>query len=98
MAQRKKRKSEYIQQYVDNLYQFEIDHPDELFPMETDPQFVVYCLCDVFLGVDWYTVDPISTKQVNTLILDRILWKHSREFRRAVREKRKIWRKKYGHK
>lgn len=85
-------KSKNIQKFVDMLYQFEKENPDELFPPETDPQLVVDCLCDVFLGADWYTGMPMSTKQVNTIILDEILKKHSKEYIKIVEEKRKEWK------
>lgn len=53
----------------------------EILPPSTDAQLVVNCLCDLFLGEDWYVVDPISTGQINTLILDEILYKHSKAYR-----------------
>lgn len=84
-----KKPSENIQQFVDTLYQFEKNHPDELCPPETEPQLIVNCLCDVFLGTDWYTTMPLNTKQVNTIILNEILRKHSREFKKLVAGKRK---------
>lgn len=51
----------------------------------TEPQEVVDILCDLFLGEDWYVVDPLRTSQVNTLILDDILYKYSRAYRKEVR-------------
>lgn len=69
-----------------------MEHPDELCPPITEPQLVVDCLCDVFLGADWYTALPLNTKQVNTVILDEILRKHSKEFRKLIEEKRKEWK------
>ncbi len=89
----KKKPSENIKKFVDQLYQFEKEHPDELCPMETDPQFVVDCLCDVFLATDWYTSMPVNTKQVNTIILDHILKEWSKEFRLLVNKKQKQWKK-----
>ena len=85
---KKKPESENIRKFVDILYQFEMEHPDELCPPITEPQLVVDCLCDVFLGADWYTALPLNTKQVNTIILDEILRKHSKEFRKLIEEKR----------
>ncbi len=76
-GRKKKPESENIRKFVDILYQFEMEHPDELCPPITEPQLVVDCLCDVFLGTDWYTALPLNTKQVNTIILDEILRKHS---------------------
>lgn len=89
---KKKPESENIRQFVDILYQFEMEHPEELCPPEIDPQLAVNCLCDVFLGTDWYTVLPINTKQTNAIILDEILRNHSKDFRKLVEEKRKEWK------
>ena len=92
LFRRKNPESKDIRKFVDILYQFEKEHPDELCPPEADPQLVVNCLCDVFLGADWYTAMPMNTKQVNTIILDNILRMHSKEFRKMVKEKQKEWR------
>lgn len=85
--------SKSIQKFVDILYQFERENPDELCPPETNPQLVVDCLCDTFWGTDWYIAMPVNTKQANTIILDRILRMHSREFRNLVKEKREEWKR-----
>lgn len=99
MFRRKKRpESKSIREFVDILYQFEKEHPDELFPPAIEAQLVVDCLCDVFLGTDWYTELPACTAQVNTIILDRILSKHSKEFRKLIKEKRKEWKTSKGEK
>lgn len=82
-------KSKNIQKFVDALYQFVKEHPYEWFPPETDPQFVVECLCDAFLGTDWYIALPVNAKQANTVILNEILKKHSNEYRKLVKEKQK---------
>lgn len=86
---KKPTKSKNIQEFVDVLYKFELENPDELCPPGTNPQLVVDCLCDVFLGTGWYIVMPVNTKQANTVILNEILRKHSKEFRKLVKEKRK---------
>lgn len=44
-----------------------------IMPPGTDPQLVVECLRDVFLGEGWYVCCPLSTSQANTVILDNIL-------------------------
>ena len=92
LFRRKNPESKDIRKFVDILYQFEKEHPDELCPPETDPKLVVNCLYDVFLGADWYTAMTMKTKQVNTIILDNILRMHSKEFRKMVKEKQKEWR------
>lgn len=88
---KRKPKSDNIRKFVDIQYQFRVEHPKDLCPPETDPQLVVNCLCDVFLGPDWYVAFPIGPKQVNTIILDEILRAHSMEYRKLIEEaKRKV--------
>lgn len=90
MFNRKKAsKSQNISEFVDILYQFEKEHPNELCPPGIEPQLVVDCLKDVLLGADWYVSLPLGPKQINTVILDAILTKYSREFRQLVEQKRK---------
>jgi len=89
---KKASESKSVQKFVDILYQFERENPDELFPPETNPQLVVDCLCDVFLGTDWQIAMPVNMKQANTIILDKILRMHSKEFRKLVKEKQKEWK------
>ena len=54
----------------------------DICPPSTDPQLVVDCLADVFLGEDWYVSMPICTGQVNTVILDNILYKYYTPYRK----------------
>lgn len=61
-----------------------------LYPRGTDAQLVVNCLCEVFLGKDWYVVDPIHNSQVNTIILDEILYRYCKGYRKLVNERKKI--------
>ena len=48
----------------------------------TDAQLVVDCIADTFLGEDWYVTMPESAKQVNTVILFKILCRYNKEFKR----------------
>lgn len=90
---KKARGSASIREFVDILYQFEKEHPDELFLPGIGPDLVIDCLKDTFLGADWYTVMPVGVTQVNTIILCEILTKHSKEFNKLVKEKRKEQKK-----
>lgn len=81
--------SRYIREFVERLYGFQQENPDELCPPETDLQLVVNCLKDALLGVNWYLVLPVSTKQINTEILCEILREYSGEYRKLVEESRK---------
>ena len=57
--------------------------------INTKSQEVVNVLCDLFLGENWYVVAPLSTEQVNTLILDNILYKYSHIYRKEVKKYKK---------
>lgn len=48
----------------------------------TSAQLALNCLCDTFLGEDWYITMPEGVEQVNTAILFNILYKHNRKFRK----------------
>lgn len=61
----------------------------EICPPETEAQLVVNCLCDLFLGEDWYVNLPVNAKQVNTVILDNILYKHCKAYRKEFNRKKK---------
>ena len=60
-----------------------------IYPQGTGAQFVVNCLCDLFLGEDWCISDPLPNCQVNTIILEEILYKYNKEFRRYIKSKQK---------
>lgn len=56
-----------------------------MFPNITEPQEVVNCLKNVFLGEDWYCTDPLCTGQINSIILDEILYyKCGKKYREAI--------------
>ena len=46
-------------------------------------------LTDYLLGENWYVVDPLSPKQVNTNRVHEILWKHSKQYRKEWNQYRK---------
>ena len=46
-------------------------------------------LTDYLLGENWYVVDPISPKQVNTNIVHEILSKYSKKYRKEWKQYRK---------
>lgn len=49
---------------------------NNIFSPPLEPQIALDILKDHFLGEDWYTPNPISTKQVNTEIVYEILRKY----------------------
>ena len=62
----------------------------DICPPSTDPQLVVDCLADVFLGEDWYVSMPICNGQVNTVILDNILYKYYTPYRKHRKSQKSI--------
>ena len=56
-------------------------------PMEAEK--ALSFLTDYLLGENWYVVDPISPKQVNTNIVHEILWKYSKKYRKEYKQYRK---------
>lgn len=47
------------------------------------------------LGEDWYSICQ-NAEQINTEIVHEILWKHSRKYRKEVKEWRRRWQMKSG--
>lgn len=86
--------SSNIQEFVDTIDKFIADNSKlpvsdrQICPPPTDPQKVVDCLCDLFLGPDWYVTFPVSTEQVNTLILDEILYKYCKAYKKHDKSQR----------
>ena len=56
-------------------------------PMEAEK--ALSFLTDYLLGENWYVVDPISPKQVNTNRVHEILWKYSKKYRKEWNQYRK---------
>lgn len=53
-----------------------------LCPAPMDAQLALNILTDYLLGEDWYVVMPMNTKQVNACVVEQILDKYSRQWRR----------------
>ena len=70
----------YVDWFVENK------EPDNLCDPSLDPQLALQFLCDYLLGEDWYVVMPESQKQVNSAIVDEILFKYSKQYRKEVKE------------
>lgn len=86
---------ESVQQFIDKLLEHQNKENEkpyferDICPMTTDAQFIVNCLCDVFLGENWYVTFPLHTTQVNTCILDEILYKYYKPYRKYISKKNK---------
>lgn len=65
--------------------------PNNICDPPLDAQQAINFLCDYLLGEDWYVVMPESTEQVNSVIVEQILYKYSKKYRKEVR---KYWRNK----
>lgn len=55
-------------------------------PSPTSPLLALEVLCDYLLGEDWYVSIPMSQDQINTCIVDDILKKYSREYRKDIKK------------
>lgn len=58
-------------------------------PPAITAQFAVDCLGEAFLGPDYYITGPCCNAQCNTIILDAILSKYSKTYKKLVKQKRK---------
>lgn len=73
--------TEKLTEWLDNSPDYGIFAP----PM--DAQTAVNFLQRYLLGEKWYCVDPVSNKQINTVIVYEILFKYSRAFRKELRKR-----------
>ena len=76
-----------MQTFTDWLENDSIDCGIMSPPMEAEK--ALSFLTDYLLGENWYVVDPISPKQVNTNIVHEILWKYSKKYRKEYKQYRK---------
>ena len=53
-----------------------------LCPAPMDAQLAINILTDYLLGEDWYVVTPMNTKQVNACVVEQILDKYSKQWRK----------------
>lgn len=87
-----------VRQFIDKLLEHQNKENKkpyferDICPMTTDAQLVVECLCDIFLGEDWYVTFPLHTTQVNTCILDEILYNYCKEYRKYCKTTNKKYR------
>ena len=65
---------------------------DNIFPIGiTDKQFIHWII--VYLWDKPYIIDPLGPTQCNELILDDILFAHSKRFRKEMKEFKNVWNK-----
>ena len=53
-----------------------------LYPAPMKAQVSLDILCNYLLGDDWYFVDSMSTEQGNAIIVERILDKYSKQWKK----------------
>ena len=62
---------------------------DNMFSPPMEAQTAVNFLTQYLLGEDWYSVNPISTEQINCEIVHEILYKYSKKYRKEYKKYRK---------
>lgn len=67
------------------------DSENMLPPKLSDKQALAF-LREYLLASDWCVIDPISQEQVNTMLVDNILYKYSKKYRKECRllKKKKV--------
>ena len=58
------------------------DHTYGLCPAPMNAQQVIYILSDYLLGDDWYFAGSCSVEQGNAMVVELILDKYSKQFRK----------------
>lgn len=68
-----------------------IEYKDgNMFPEPISAERALQVLREFFLGDDWYTVNPVSTEQAYVYMVDNILAKYPRKYKKFC--KKKGWR------
>ena len=65
-----------------DLQQMTREDKDNMFPVPLNAQKALDFLMTYLLGPDYYVVDPICNEQSNVIIVDEILTKYSKEYRK----------------
>lgn len=64
---------------------------ENIFMPPLEPQIALNILKDHFLGEDWYTVNPVGVKQVNTEVVYNILEKYPRILQKKKHTAKRFW-------
>jgi hypothetical protein len=59
---------------------------DNIFPPPLEPQLALDFLREYLLGEDWYSLNPISTVQINTEVVVEILYRFSKRYRKELKK------------
>ena len=81
--------------FTEWLLQETVKDEDNILPPPLEPQQALNFLREYILGEDWYSANPVPTAQINTEVVEEILYKCSKQYRKEVKEYRKqrklIW-------
>lgn len=81
------KENSFVQWLVDN------SDPHNLFSPELDYDKAIHFLRAYLLGEDWYSCSAGNGKQINCDIVDSILFRYSRKYRRELKRVERRWRK-----
>jgi len=59
---------------------------NNMFPPLLNGQKALDFLREYLLGEDWYSVNPISTEQINCEVVHNILYKFSKKYRKEYKK------------
>ena len=62
---------------------------NNIFPPPLESQLALNFLREYILGEDWYSANSASTAQINTELVNEILYKCSKRYRKEIKEYRK---------
>lgn len=62
---------------------------DNMFPPPLNGQLALDFIRRYILGEDWYSVNPISTEQINCEVVHEILYKCSKKYRKEYKNRKK---------
>lgn len=86
-------KKTYKSKLKDDFDKIIADRTYGIFPAPTDPQMAIHILSAYLLGEDYYIVDPLPNDQANTIIIQDILFKYSKEYRKRFKRLRKKYKR-----
>ncbi len=59
-------------------------------PAPMKAQQAINILCDYLLGEDWYVAIPMGVEQINACIVEQILDKYSKQWRKDWKHREKV--------
>lgn len=62
---------------------------DNVCPPKLDAQQALNILQQYLLGDNWYIVDPLCNEQANVEVVHEILYKHSKQYRKEIKQQKR---------